>query len=42
VTKTVSTNQTSLPADCQRQIFTAPRSTDTKKFLRIQSTLPAQ
>jgi hypothetical protein len=42
VTRTNSLDQTGVPANCARQIFSTPRNTDTKKFLRIQSTLPAQ
>jgi len=42
VTKIISGDQTSVPVNCQRQIFSTPRSTDTKKFLRIQSSLPVQ
>jgi hypothetical protein len=35
---TPSTN--SAPAGCQVQIFSTPRGTDGRKFLRLQTTLP--
>ena len=43
VSMSVSTNQAGLPADTQRQIFSTPRApSDSKKFLRLQTTLGAQ
>ena len=31
-----------VPEGCQVQIFSTPRDADTKRFLRLQTTLPAQ
>ncbi len=42
VTMTPDVNQDDVPEGCERQIFSAPRGVDGKKFLRLQSTLGAQ